>query len=105
MLSKYGVLPTDEQKKIMKTKILNEGVQYIVYEPNMSEEMVELFNEFEEELSLRRVELNNLSSLSEADRNEGKDYVSIMYENLSVLDTMRTKIDTTRYIEEVDEDE
>ena len=89
LLSKYGVLPNEKQLTAIKSRILKDNVQYIVYEPNMTEEMIALFNELEEELSLIRVELNNLSTLSALDDEAGKDYLSIMYENLGVLETMK----------------
>lgn len=91
VLSKYGVLPTKSQLEQIKTRILNDGVKYIVYEPNMPEDMVALFDELESELSLTRVELSNLSSLTDTEENDGKDYLSLMYENLSVLETMKTE--------------
>ena len=90
ILSKYGVLPTDAQLEIIKSKILEDNVQYIVYETNMTDEMIELFDQLQSELGLTRVELSNLSSLTDAEVDEGKDYLSIMYENLSVLETMIT---------------
>ena len=92
ILSKYGVLPNKAQLEKIKQTIRNENVRYIVYEPNMNEEMVALFDELESELDLTRVELSNLSSLTEAEIDEGKDYLSLMYENLSVLETMRTPL-------------
>ena len=88
ILSKYGALPNAEQLALIKQRILEDGVKYIVYEPNMTEDMIALFNELQEELGLTRVELNNLSSLSAEDDAAGKDYLSIMYENLKVLETM-----------------
>ena len=48
--------------------------------------------QLEEELGLVRVEMHNLSSLTETEESMGKDYISLMYENLSVLDTMRKDI-------------
>ena len=90
VLSKYGVLPTNAQLEVIKNKILEDNVQYIVYEPNMTDEMIELFDQLQGELGLVRVELSNLSSLTSAEVDEGKDYLSIMYENLSVLETMIT---------------
>ncbi|MGB4613207.1 MAG: zinc ABC transporter substrate-binding protein, partial [Erysipelotrichaceae bacterium] len=105
ILSKYGALPTREQLEIIKTKIINDKVKYIVYEPNMSLDMIELFNEFVEELGLTRVELSNLSSLTSSQENDGKDYLSIMYENLSVLETMANDVgDKVEEVEEVEED-
>ena len=63
-------------------------MKYIVYEPNMTSDMVTLFNQVENDLHLTRVELSNLSSLTAEQEKSGKDYLSIMYENLSVLQTM-----------------
>ena len=89
-LSKYGALPSDAQLEIIKTRIRNDGVSYIAYEPNMSEEMIDLFNSLEEELSLKRVTLHNISSLTNSQIESGKDYLSLMYENLSILENMAT---------------
>lgn len=90
ILSRYGVLPDEKQLEIIKNRIIQDDVRYIVYEPNMSEDMIALFDRLESELMLTRVELSNLSSLTEAEIAEGKDYLSLMYENLSVLETMKT---------------
>ena len=91
VLSRYGVLPNEKQLEIIKNRIVSDGVKYIVYEPNMGSEMIALFNELQEELGLIRVDLSNLSSLSASEVRAGKDYLSIMYENLSVLQTMEEK--------------
>lgn len=88
ILSKYGALPNADQLEIIKTRIKTDGVKYIVYEPNMTDDMIALFNELEDELGLTKVELNNLSSLTDDEISQGKDYLSIMYENLSALETM-----------------
>ncbi len=88
VLSKYGVLPNEEQLAVIEQRILEDDVRYIVYEPNMPEDMVTLFNRLEDELGLTRVEISNLSSLTAAERAAGKDYLSIMYENLAVLETL-----------------
>ncbi len=90
ILSRFGVLPDEKQLEIIKNRIIQDDVRYIVYEPNMSEDMIELFDRLENELLLTRVELSNLSSLTEAEIADGRDYLSLMYENLSVLETMRT---------------
>ena len=92
VLSKYGVLPNSEQLNLIKQRIIADNVQYIVYEPNMTDDMKVLFAQLEEELGLVRVEMHNLSSLTETEEAMGKDYISLMYENLSVLETMRKDI-------------
>lgn len=88
ILSKYGAMPTDAQLQVIKDRVIADGVKYIAYEPNMSEDMVNLFNDLKNELGLQEVRLSNLSSLSVDEAQDGKDYISIMYENLRVLETM-----------------
>ena len=102
ILSKYGVLPDEKQLEIIKNRIVHDDVRYIVYEPNMSDDMIELFDRLESELQLTRVELSNLSSLTEAEIAEGKDYLSLMYENLSVLDTMKTAVSASENLRSTD---
>lgn len=101
-LSKYGALPSEAQLEIIKTRIKNDGVTYIAYEPNMTQEMIDLFNKLEEELSLKRVTLNNISSLTNSQLEQGKDYMSLMYENLSILENMTTS--NTPVVEVVEEE-
>lgn len=103
ILSKYGVLPNQEQLSVIKSRIIENEVKYIAYEPNMTEDMIALFNELESELHLTRVNLSNISSLTSSQENDNKDYLSIMYENLNVLENMITEnVDVNT--EEVQED-
>jgi len=88
ILSRYGVLPTDEQLSAIEARIKADGVKYIVYESNMSEDMIELFYKVETDLGLTRLDLSNLSALSLSQQQTGKDYLSIMYENLAQLQTI-----------------
>ena len=88
VLSKYGSLPTEEQLQIIKDRLVQDNVRYLVYEPNMTEDMIELYDSIQEELDLTRIQLSNLSSETSQEEADGKDYLSIMYENLSVLSTL-----------------
>jgi ABC-type Zn uptake system ZnuABC Zn-binding protein ZnuA len=90
VLSRYGVLPNEIQLEKIKERIVEDDVKYIVYEPNMSDDMKELFSRLEDELGLTRVELSNLFSLSAQQEEDGKDYLSLMEDNLLVLETMET---------------
>lgn len=94
VLSRYGALPTAEQLTEIKNRIVQDNVQYIVVEPNLPDDMVELLESIEQELGLKRVTLSNLSSLTQEQQEENKDYISIMYENLAVLDAMATSLPT-----------
>ena len=87
-LSKYGALPSEHQLEIIKTRIKADDVRYIVFEPNMTDAMVTLFEQLESELGLKRIYLSNISSLSASQMSDNKDYFSLMYENLSVLDNI-----------------
>ena len=91
-LSKYGALPSAEQLAIIKQRIKDDDVKYIAYEPNLPDEISALYNELEEELGLKRVTLHNISSLTMAQSESGKDYMSLMYENLNVLQNMTEDI-------------
>ena len=91
-LSKYGALPSDAELEIIKQKIKDDNVQYIAYESNMNEEMAALFTQIEEELGLKRVTLHNISSLTAAQIESGKDYMTLMYDNLSYLQNMAVDI-------------
>ena len=92
ILSKYGVLPSEAQLQAIIAKIRSDNVKYIVYEPNMTEDMHRLFDRLQSELGLQRVDLSNLSSLSEHEKELGQDYLAVMYENLATLETMEEPI-------------
>jgi ABC-type Zn uptake system ZnuABC Zn-binding protein ZnuA len=88
VLSRYGVLPDAAQLAAVKEHLAEDGVKYIVYEPNMSDAMKAVFSTLEEQMGLTRIELSNLSSLSTTQMQDGKDYLSVMKENLLVLETV-----------------
>ena len=103
-LSKYGALPSDEELEIIKKRIIDDEVKYIAYEPNMTEDMLNLFNQLETELGLTRVNLNNVSSLTVSQSVNNKDYLSLMYENLNVLENMATDIITVNNPIDIDQE-
>ena len=89
-LSKYGAVPSAAQLETIKNRIKNDRVQYIAYEQNLPEDMQKVFLQLEEELGLKRIMLHNISSLTATQIESGKDYLSLMYENLSVLESIAT---------------
>lgn len=91
-LSKYGALPSKAQLEAIKTRIRNDDVKFIAYEPNMPQEMLELMVQLEDELGLKRITLYNISSLTSTQIESGKDYLSLMYENLSVLESIAASV-------------
>lgn len=87
-LSKFGALPSEEQLAVIEQKIIDDGVKYIAYESNLNAQMNQLYQRVKEDLGLIEVDLSNVSSLSTKQKKENKDYLTIMYENLSVLEKM-----------------
>jgi len=85
VLSRYGVLPNASQLAIIKAKIKEEGVQYIVKDPLMSEDMLVLYDTLKADLGLDEITLHSLAFLTEADITAKRDYMTIMYDNLAVL--------------------
>jgi len=87
ILSKYGVLPTDEQLAIIKSTITANKVKYIAYDPTLPEDMQELYQKVKTELKLTEITLSSLTRLSETDIEKDKTYSTIMYENLKNLES------------------
>lgn len=88
ILSRYGALPSNAQLAVIKQRIIDDGVRYIAYEDNMTSDMKKLYNSLKNELGLITIDLSNLSSLSAEDKKANKNYLSIMYENLKVLEAL-----------------
>ncbi len=88
ILSKYGALPNRIQLEVIKNKIKEDGVEYIAKEPNMTADMEELFQQLVDELELKPVVLNNLSSLTSENKAGNEDYLKLMYDNLTTLESI-----------------
>ncbi len=88
ILSRYGALPNEKQLELIKEKIAQDGVEYIAFEPNLTPELRVLYDKIKDDLELTQVNLSNLMTLTQNDIEEGKDYFTIMYENLSFLESM-----------------
>ena len=86
VLSKYGVLPNDDQLEVIKQTVKDEEIKYIVNDPTLPAEMMALYELLKTDLSLKEIKLSSLSVLSEEDIEKNKDYVTVMYENLTALE-------------------
>ena len=84
-LSRYGALPDDEQLSVIIETLREDGVQYMAIEENLPQDMIDLRLQIINELGLTPVPLNNISSLSDAQQRAGKNYLTLMQENLNVL--------------------
>ena len=89
MLSRYGAMPSDEQLEAIVTRIKNDKVKYIAKEANMTEEMLELYEYVKTTCSLTEISLSNLSTLTQAEFDKNKDYLTIMYDNLTTLEKIK----------------
>lgn len=88
ILSKYGALPSDAQLQLIKQRIVDDGVTYIAHERNLNPEMEQLYEQLVKELGLTPINLSNLSSLSSEAISNNQDYLTIMYENFKVLESI-----------------
>lgn len=86
IMSRYGVLPTDEQLAYIEKQIKANGVKYIVNDPTLPEDMQQLYEKVRDDLKLKEIQLSSLSVLSASDGEKNKDYKTIMYENLMALE-------------------
>lgn len=87
-LSRYGVLPDEEQLSIMKESLIENNVRYMAIESNLPQDMIDLRLQLINELGLIPVPLYNISSLTDAQKQRGLDYLSMMQENLAVLQSI-----------------
>ncbi len=88
ILSRYGVLPTEDQLALIEARIQADGVQYIVHEPNLTEDMEELYQRVKDDLNLQSVEMHNIAFLTDANIENNKNYITLMWENLDALEGM-----------------
>lgn len=86
--SKYGVLPTASQLTIIEAAIKEAGVKYIVYDRTLPDDMQQLYEQVKTDLGLTAIEMSSLTRLSEEDVSQSKDYLTIMYENLTNLEAV-----------------
>jgi len=86
ILSKYGVLPTASQLVFIEQAIKDAGVKYIVHDRTLPDDMQNLYEQVKTDLGLQAVELSSLTRLSSDDVDKSKDYMTIMYENLTNLE-------------------
>lgn len=88
VLSRYGVLPNATQLNIIKESIIANDVRYIAYEENLSASHRALFHQLVDELNLTVINIHNITSLSAQQREMNKDYLSLMLENLRMLESI-----------------
>ncbi len=87
-LSRYGVLPNEEQLAIIRETLVEEGVRYMAVESNLPQDMIDLRLQLISELGLIPVSLSNITTLTQVQKDRGSDYLSLMQENLAVLQSI-----------------
>lgn len=87
-MSRYGVYPSDAQIQLIKQRIQLDGVQYIAFEDNLPEDMKSLYTSLKADLDLKSLILHNIAFLGEADIAGNKNYFTLMYENLDMLEAI-----------------
>lgn len=73
---------------MIRESLLENGVRYMAIENNLPQDMVDLRLQLINELGLIPVSLYNISSLNETQQERGLDYLSLMQENLAILQSI-----------------
>lgn len=89
ILSKYGNLPTKAQLEVIKARLIQDEVKYLLVEEDLDDDIMELANELKDELNLELVYISSLSARSQKQINGNMDYVAIMNENLQILKSLQ----------------
>lgn len=102
ILSKYGVLPTELQLELIKVRLINDNVKYLIVEEDMNQDMVDLADQLTEELQLEQITLSSLSYRSKRQIVDDLDYIQIMNDNLTVLEELKNSINSENSDVEID---
>jgi len=84
--NKNGDIPTDEQLAYIVNIIKTNKIKYIVNDPTLPDNMQELYQKVVTTCKLTPITLSSLSILCDEDKELNKDYMTIMYENLTALE-------------------
>lgn len=87
-LSKYGVVPNEEQLNYIIETLRNQDIRYIFKPEAMSLEMQEVYNKVKDTLNLEEIPMNNPVLLNQSQIDSNQDYLTIMYENLKQLERL-----------------
>ncbi|OLN21631.1 adhesin [Domibacillus antri] len=91
-ISVAGLSPTDEpsQKELKEIAdtAAEQGIQYVIFEQNITPKVAEII---QNEIGAESLRLHNLATLTDEDVKNGADYLSIMEQNIETLKTAMTK--------------
>lgn len=87
-LSRYGALPDEEQLAVIRETLIEDGVRCMAVESNLPQDMIDLRLQLISELGLIPISLSNISTLTQTQEERGMDYLSLMQENLAVLQSI-----------------
>lgn len=88
IVSKDGEIPTEEQLELIKLRMIQDGVVYMAVEEGLPEDVEMLQEELINELGLVPIHLNSFADINELGTNSTLDYMGIMYQNYSTLETI-----------------
>ena len=82
-------MPSDEQLDVIIARIKEDKVKYIAKEANLTEDMLVLYDKVKKACNLTEISLSNISSLTKEEFDKNKDYLTIMYDNLTTLEKIK----------------
>lgn len=76
--------PSQKQLKEIIEVAKEKDLNYVVYEQNVTPKVAKVI---ETEINAKTLRLHNLASLTEEDKNENKNYIDLMKENIKTIET------------------
>ncbi|NLC54642.1 MAG: zinc ABC transporter solute-binding protein [Erysipelothrix sp.] len=105
ILSKYGVIPTQQQLELIKVRLINDGVKYLIVEEQMDQDIKDLADSLSKELNIEQVVLSSLSYRSKNQIDQEMNYIQIMNENLTILENLQKEgAEEMENLEDTEED-
>ncbi len=88
ILSKYGVLPSKQQLELIKVRLVNDNVKYLIVEESLDVDVLTLADELAADLNLEKIFISNIAFRNNREIEENMDYIQIMNANLTVLENL-----------------
>ncbi len=87
--SRYGVIPNQAQLDIIVDELISQNVHFLIYEDYLDSDLLELQDYLIEEVGLTPIRLSSIFTLSEKERLQNENYISIMQDNLLILEDLK----------------
>lgn len=89
IISRYGVLPNQQQLEIIVDELIANNVHFLIYEFYEDEDLMDLQDYLLQEVGLTPVYLSSMFALNSQQKLNNENYISIMTNNLVLLEALQ----------------